>query len=307
MNVTALRVAARYLTARADAGPAKFQQLALRAHKELLLLPRLFKTYDRQAHGYKTSDPVKAKQTLAKITGKVKTIHDIHTDAVRLVDAFNAHYKPTTDFKRQLHSSDFMGWFGRYLKALKALKEAIRDDSVTLLTSGFDGGFVREGHNPLLDLDNAATSLRSLWPLLVKADPDPVNIPAGGSDTERFLAFLTPSIRRLAKQVAAKVKSVKLPNRVKAARPLVWLVLEDVNASSASSIAEGILPFDDADMDLIDFARPLVSPVSRALDYGVVEAAAFGVALLEEVGEAALAKRLTAALAKELAPHTVAD
>lgn len=299
MEATALRVAERFLSARADAGLVKFQQLTSRARKELELLPRLFKTYERQAHGYKTSDPVKAKTTLAKILTKVKAIHDGHAAAVRLVDAFNASYAPTTDFKQRIHSDDFMTWFGKYLKALKELKSSLADNSVTMLGYGLDNSFVRPGMNPLLDLDNAATSISMYWDTLAKADPDPVSIPAGGSNTQRFLAFLTPSVRRLAKQVASKLK--KNPA---VAHPLIWLILEDVNADAASNIAEGILPHDDAAGHAT--AKTFVPAIAKELDYGVVQAAVFGVALLEEVGDAALAKRLTGALADELSEETVA-
>lgn len=307
MDLIARRVAARYLSADSESDLRKFRQLSGRAEKELATLPRLFKTLDRQSHSYKGADPVKAKATRVKIMAKVKAIFTGHSAALHLVEAFESTYVPSTPYKTRIFSHDLSVWLKKYQGAMKHLSQEVRDAhdgplGLYSLSSGLEGGYVAPGENPLIDLNNAASSIVMYWDTLIRPDHDPVNVPVGGSDTERFLAYLTPSIRRLAKQTATKIKKNKA-----VARPLVWLVLEDVNASSQSSIAKGLLSHSGDEDDGLSTARALTQRVSTALDFNVVEAGAFGVALLEEVGDGALAQRLTAALAKAFARETTPD
>jgi len=76
-------------------------------------------------------------------------------------------------------------------------------------------------------------------------------------NTERFLAFLTPQIRSLAKSVAKKIKKDKA-----VAATMVWLVLEDVIAHKESSIAEDILKSMGGE-DSSELAERYVGEVSR--------------------------------------------
>ena len=294
-TAVALRVASRYLAAAGQADLRKFQLLKVKADRELATLPRLFKTLDRQTYGYKSQDLVKAKATKAKLQAKIKVIRGLYENALALVHAFDRGYSPTTDLKRRIYGDDFPTWLKKYKTALAELGPG--DDLLMLSTGMNGGGYVAEGENPLLDLQNAATSVAMFWDLLTRLDPDPVHIPEGASDEERLLAHITPSVRRLAKQTAAKLKKDKA-----AARALIWLVLEDVNASSASSHAEGLLSNAEAEA-AADRVQKYVGVVAKALDHVVVDTGAFSVALLQEVGEAAAADRMTIMLADKFSPH----
>lgn len=95
---------------------------------------------------------------------------------------------------------------------------------------------------------------------------------------------------------ASKIAS-KIKKDVKIAAPIVWLVLEDVNAHSESSVAESLLSGLSGEADY-STAQKFVGSISQHLDYGVVEAGAFGVALLEAVGEAGAARKLAVAMVK---------
>lgn len=299
MEALARNVVARYLAARNDPGAVrKYQQLIVRAEKDMALLPRLFKTYDNQRHGYRSQDPEKAKATKAKLQAKLGAALSNLSAAFKLAVDFSKTYAPTTQLKRRLFEDDFLGWLKKCRTALTDLEEAVTGDalSFTFLSYGLDGSYVRPGQNPLLDAHNAVVSLRIYWNTLIQLDPEPVNIPEGGSNEERFLAYLTPSIRRLAKQWATKLK-----RKGAIARPLVWLILDNVNASAASSIAESLLS-DGTENPAA--AAPHVTVISNDLGYAVVSAAVFGVALLEEVGAGSLARRLTTALADELESET---
>lgn len=302
MRSIAARVVARFLTAASNGDLKKFQQITDKAKKEIALIPRLCKSYVQQTRGYKTQDPAKAKVTEKKIRSKVEAISDGYLAASRLVGTFSKNYSPTNAFKQRLFTEDFKNWLAKYQDALHRLSEEVENLSpltISRLSSGLDGGYVRPGQNPMHDLQNAAGGIDMYWTTLTKADPDPVHIPKGGSNKDRFLAFLTPSIRRLAKQFATKIKKDK-----SVARSMVWLVLTDVNAHSAASTAEGLLSFDDSGAEA---TQVQVNTVAGALDYGIVQAGVFGVALLEAVGDAVSAQRLTMALAEEFSEHTNSD
>ena len=295
MSPTAQRVAVRYLVANAESDLKKFEQLRRKAEKEGNGLPRLLKTYRNKAHGYRTSDPEKATELKAKILTKVKALHALHASALRLAQTFSASYKPSNSYKAGIYSNDFKPWLTRYAKAVEGLGEDF--DSLSILMYGFDGGYVAPGTNPLHDAPNAATSIGMYWDILTRPDLGRVDVPKDGTDEQRFLAFLTPAVRGLAKGVAAKLKKDE-----KVAGPLIWLLLDNVNADAASRIAERILPGDHVGAEK---ARKHVIPVSRALNYEPVTVGAFAVALLEEVGST-LAPRLAAALAPEFASDIAA-
>lgn len=96
----------------------------------------------------------------------------------------------------------------------------------------------------------------------------------------------------------AQATAVKIKKDAPLAAVLVSEVLEDVNASEQSSIAESILsPLVKGEVDWTNL-RKLVGPISAKLDYGVVEAGAFGVALMNAVGQPSYARKLQTAMVR---------
>jgi hypothetical protein len=301
MDRLAHLVVERFLRASGEGDFKKYRTLIEKASAEMRLLPRLLDTYDRQAHGYKTQNLEKAKATQDKAIAKIKSVQEGYEKAFDLAKKFDASYKPTTDFKKRIYTEDFAGWMQKGRAALSELEKMVKglDDYFPPigLSSGLDGSFVAPGHNPLVDVQRATGGIAGYWAELIKPDPDPVDIPKDGSDEERFMAFLTPSIRRLAKSVASKIKKNK-----SIAAALVFKVLEDVNAHSSSTIAEGIVsPLIENDEQIVP---NYTTDISHAIDYGLVEAGVFGVALMEEVGAKSTADQLKKALAGEMAEYT---
>jgi hypothetical protein len=296
----------RFAAAEGAKSLAGFQRIVDKAIKEITQLPRLFKTHGRQDHGYKTQDPVKAKATLDKIQKKIEEIGKEAQKAQELADDFNKAYKPTTKDK-ELSLAEFRKWLERLDLSLAAVRTAIRDPeneySITRLGDDLDSTWIHAGQNALVDLKRAMSGTREYWGELSRPDPDPIHIPKGGTDLDRFLAFITPTIRRLAKGAASTIKKDKAKAAV-----IAWRVLEDVNAHSESSEAETVLsPLTTGEETFSDKESRIVSSVSRDLDYGIVEAGAFGVALMQEVGEKSYADHLAKTLAKSFAEYTTGE
>ncbi len=288
----------------------KFQRGVDKADKLISQLPRMFKTYDRQTTGYKTTDPVKAEATAKKILAKVEAVGKECGKVFDFVEKWARSYSPPNDDRKRTHD-EFKNWLDKMDKAIVNLRGKVRetDTSLPYFNMGlgkFDPeGFRQRSEHPVLALPNAARGVAELWKLLLKPEPDPVNIPRGGSDIERFKAFITPSVKRLAKGAASKLKKDK-----GAAAILVWSILENVNAHGEARTAESILsPLVDEDAiteKQNDTILDLRYQVSGDVDYGVVEAGAFGVALMQAVGENAYAEKLGQALAKGFAEYTKA-
>jgi hypothetical protein len=305
---TATRVGLRFAADKNAQALKKFQRAEAKAVKASDQLPRLLKTYDRQSRGYKTTNPVKATATLKKIIAKVESIGKEYQKAFDLAEAFDKSYLPTTQEKKGYYT-DFKDWLGKMDKALTALRKAIREvDPETewydLHLSRFDptqrsfgGGY---DHIPLASVKNTASSVEMYWGWLNRPDPDPILIPKGGNDLERFMAFLTPTVKKLAKAAAAKIKKDKAKAAV-----LVSAVLEDVNAHKESAAADAILaPLNQDDSASWEGISTIMSNVAGDLGYDVITSGAFGVALLQIVGAGAYADQLAKSLAASYAEYT---
>ena len=314
MDRLAYRVRQSYFKqAKADKGEqqlVQFQRSVEKAAKIIDLLPRLFKTYGRQTHGYKTSDPVKATATAKKILAKVEDIGKEYAKAFELVEAWGKDYQPTTEEKKQSYD-EFQKWLGKMDTSLAALRKAIRETNPELPYYDIHLGKFnpsdnwRPSEHLVLAVQAATTNIDFAWKMLLRPDPDPVLIPKDGSDYERFMAFVTPSIKRLAKGAASKLKKDQ-----GAAAVCVFRTMENVNAHKESNVAEAILsPLVDEDAiteKMMSSINDVMLLVSGDIDYGIVESGAFGVALMQAVGAGAYAEKLAQALAKEFAEFTTA-
>lgn len=298
------KAAQEYRTAAASKGEkglTQYERIGAKINKALDQMPRMFKTYGRQTHGYKTTNPEKAEVTMGKIRKKIEAIGKEFQKAHDIAEGFLKSYKLTSDHKER--SLDEMRvWLGKSDKAILGLRGALRSDDtwdITRMGDGLGGGYSAPGQNPLVDIQRVLGSIPMMWEDINKPDPDPINIPKGGNDVDRFMAFATPTVRRLAKDAARKLKKDKAKAAI-----LAGDVLEDVNAHSESSEARAILSPLAGDQEWDDTISGVMSNVSAAIDYGVVQAGAFAIILMQEVGEKSYADKLAKTMAAAFAEYT---
>ena len=290
-------VVARYVAAAKEADLRKFQGLIVKVRKEASTLAGLYKTYDRQAHGYRTQNLEKAQVTRAKIGDKLEKVLGFYQQAFKLAEPVLGEHDPVSDYKKRMFV-EFKNWMGKYEDALNRYSQALSrslsgpgTSPPLTFTWGLDGGHVPPGQNPVMDLYHASGAVDMYWGDLLKPEKDPLNVPKDGTDEERFMAFLTPDVKRLAKATATKIKKDKAM-----AATLAWSVLEDVNAHSAANTAESILsPLVPEPQDVTKFTS------------NVSGSGAIAVALMQEVGEGSYASRLAKGLAKDFAEYTVGE
>jgi hypothetical protein len=196
----------------------------------------------------------------------MRTAESIEAPVVKYKDEFQR--VQGSDIQEQLSK-----WVNKFVVSLKEAKDS---DYRTMRPAALNS-YVE---NALDDLRSGVKNVKSFIQMAAKIPEEGPEYEDSASDEEKFKAHQTTQITSMAKTCAKK-----LGNKMAPCVALGMRVLEDVNASSALRGLEGMIGHYEKEVAEEDWDKvgPLVSRVSTAIDFGIIEAGAFLCVLMQLV------------------------
>jgi len=256
-----------------------------------------FAEFAAKADRYK-GDPSRIQPNLDKAFQAVQALVASAGRVLKATDSFISEYGKdlSSDYRKNV-LGDLVKWY----KKLEADVQEVTSDETYRASLVGESWTVSMFLNKVSKMHANFTNLTASTEMAAKirlAGPGPAAPDASPED--RFKAFKTRDIISMAKACAKK-----LGGKVAPCAALGLDVMEDVNSHKEQATVQGMLDHyvKEVTEDEYGGVRGLVSKVSGAIDWGIVDAGAFLVAILE-VCHAPEAGRVQDTLAKAYAQYT---